>query len=245
MIRCRRARADDVPALIAFPDDPGIGGLPRGQVRRDFSQQRLRPEWSWLLEDGGRLRGRALWWGRDGSLPSSLDALDVAAGILDPGSAAIEMLSSGHAAFAELGLDRLPGYTMRLPAGWRGDEVAERSATWRRQAAVAVGLTDSLERRQYAWTSAAGLPAESSRVEFRSGQDEEFVELFGRVARETPDVETRRALESMDGSVKPEMTSTSTPVVPVTGTYSPRSRVSTRPLEPSASRQRPTWPTPR
>ena len=130
-MRCRRATPEDIDALVDFPDDPGVVGLPRDQVREDFDAGRMRPEWSWLLEDEGRLLGRALWWGRGDAVPSALDALDVLPELDDPRSAAVDLLRSGHADFAATGERLLPPYTVRLPGDWRDDERATRAATWR------------------------------------------------------------------------------------------------------------------
>lgn len=191
---CRRATPDDVDALIDFPDVPGIVSLPRDQVREDFDAGRMRPEWSWLLEEEGRLLGRALWWGR-GEVPSALDALDVLPELDDPWSAAVDLLRAGLDSFGTISP---PPYTVRLPGGWRDDPRATRAATWRREAAADVGLTNELERRQYAWTPENGVPVGSTRLSFRPGTDAEFVELFREAARGSLDVETRRALETMD-----------------------------------------------
>lgn len=197
-LRARRATPDDVDALVDFLDDAGLVALPRTQVREDFAARRMRPEWSWVLEEEGRLVGRALWWGSGDTAPSALDALDVLPEVAGPRAAAVEMLRGGHADFARLGVPLLPPYTVRLPANWREDANGTRSATWRREACSDVGLTKSLERRQYAWTPESGVPASSTRVRFRHGSDDEFMELFRQVARGSIDVETRRALEAMD-----------------------------------------------
>lgn len=197
-MRARRATSEDVDALVDFPRCPGVLNLPRGQVREDFVAGRLRPEWSWVLEDEGRLLGRALWWGRGHSAPSALDALDVLPEVDDPQSAAVELLRGARADFAVDGEAPLPPYTVQLPRDWRDDAQSTRAATWRREAAAAVGMTRSLERCQYAWTSESGVPASSTRVAFRHGSDDEFVELFREAARGSLDQETRRALATMD-----------------------------------------------
>ena len=197
-MRCRRATADDVDALVEFPQDPGVVGPPRDQVRADFDARRMRPEWSWVLEEEGRLVGRALWWGRGDSLPSALDAVDVLPEVDDPRSAAADLLRGGHADLAASGVGRPLPYTARLPGLWRDDERAVRAATWRCEAMSDVGLTNAVERLQYAWTPVNGVPAGGTRVTFRPGSDEEFVELFGEAARGSLDIETRRGLETMD-----------------------------------------------
>ncbi|MBD3923785.1 GNAT family N-acetyltransferase [Nocardioides cavernae] len=197
-MRVRRATPADVDALVDFPHDPGVIGLPDGQVRADFETGRMRPEWSWVLEEEGRLLGRALWWGRGDTVPSVLDALDVLPEVHDPRAAAVELLRGGHADLAASGKQQLPPYTLRLPAGWRADARATRAATWPREATSDVGLTASLERRQYAWTPANGVPGISTRAAFRRGSNDEFVELFREAARGSLDVGTRQALESTD-----------------------------------------------
>ena len=194
----RRATTAEIEALVGFPDCPGVVALPREQVREDFGAGRMRPEWSWVVEQEGRLVGRALWWGRGDSAPSALDALDVLPEVGDPRSAAVELLRGGHGDFAASGKRVLPPFTVRLPGGWREDAEATRAATWRCEAMADVGATSSLERRQYAWTPESGVPSSSARVSFRQGSDEEFVELFREAARGSLDVETRRALETMN-----------------------------------------------
>ncbi|GAB3261843.1 GNAT family N-acetyltransferase [Kineosporia babensis] len=185
----RRATTDDVPALIAFPDTPGVQNLPRDQVRDDFATGRMRPEWSWLAENDGRLVGRALWWGLGGSRPESLDTLDVLPEQPDPRSVAAQLLQGGR---ADLG--QLPTYRLRIPVGERHGHPVR----WRCEAAQDAGLTETLERLQYQWSPPAGVPQASTRLTFREGSDEEFVSLFGQAARGSLDVETRRALEETD-----------------------------------------------
>ncbi len=205
-LKARRATSADVEALIELSGDPGTVGPPGEQVRADFDAGRMRPEWSWVLEDEGRLVGRALWWGRGESVPSALDALDVRPEVTDQRAAAVEMLRGGHADFATAvssstsgeQLPWPPPYTLRLPGGWRDDPQAVREADWRCAAMADVGATGSLERFQYAWTPVDGVPASSARVRFRPGSDDEFVQLFVEAARGSLDVETLQALESAD-----------------------------------------------
>lgn len=160
--------------------------------------RRMRPEWSWVLEEHGRLVGRALWWGRGEAAPGALDALDVLPEVADARAAAVKLLRGGHSDFARVSDASPPPYTVRLRAGWREDAQQARAATWRREAAADVGLTSALERRQVAWTPESGVPASSKRVAFRHGSDDEFIELFRQAARGSLDIETRQALETTD-----------------------------------------------
>ncbi len=125
----RAAQEDELESLIDFPVDAAVGGLDVDSVREDFAQHRMRPEWTWLIDDGERVLARALWWGRaDSTHPLSLDALDVASGLDDPERLATELLKTAHAALFQDGTTP-PGYMVRLPRQWqeRDDITAGRS----------------------------------------------------------------------------------------------------------------------
>lgn len=194
-MRYRSATPADLEALIGFPDTPGLRSPGRDQVRADFAAGRMRPEWSWVLEQDDRIVGRALWWGRGATTPIVLETLDLLPHLADPRALAVGLIRGGHARFA---LARPPDYLIRLPAGWREDEPTVQAVQWRREAAAKAGLTQSLERRQLAWTPSSPVPDASTRVTFRTGSDEEFLELFQGVAQGSLDVGTRRALAVTD-----------------------------------------------
>ena len=194
----RAAETSDVERLIEFSSDSGLRTIERDQLRRDFAEGRMRAQWSWLVEDEGALVGRALWWGRaDGALPLSLDVLDLAQHVEDCAGVAVQVLSAAHARFAEQGAEKPGEYTLRLPRGWREDASASAAVRWRREACRRSGLTEELERLQYAWTRDQGVPAASTRVRFRPGDDEEFLDLFAQVARGSLDVQTQRSVVEM------------------------------------------------
>jgi len=194
----RAAEESDVERLIEFPSDSGLRAIERDQLRRDFAEGRMRAQWSWLVEDEGALVGRALWWGRTNlALPLSLDVLDLGEHVDDRAGVAVELLSAAHAGFAEQGAKKPMEYTLRLARGWREDAAASAAVRWRRDACRRSGLTEELERLQYAWTRDDGVPAASTRVRFRPGDDEEFLDLFAQVARGSLDVETQRSVEEM------------------------------------------------
>ncbi len=194
----RSAREADVERLVDFEPDPGLRAIDRDRLRADFTEGRMRAAWSWLVEDDGVLVGRALWWGRaQGSLPTALDALDVAGHVDDPESVAVELLTAARAALVERGVRTLPAFTMQLPRDWLDDAVASRAVAWRRDTCRRIGVTDELQRLQYAWSLDAGIPAESDRVSFRPASDEEFLDLFAQAARGSLDVETQQAVEAM------------------------------------------------
>lgn len=199
MFKLRAAEESDVDHLIEFLPGAGLRSLERDRLRRDFADGRMRTEWSWLVEIDGVLAGRALWWGRpDAARPLALDALDLAEGVDEPAVVAAELLRTAHAALAERGVKVPREYTLQLPRGWRQDAAASSAVGWRRDACRSNGLGEELERLQYAWTRVDGnVPAASSRVTLRPGDDDEFLDLFSQVARGSLDVETQRALVEM------------------------------------------------
>lgn len=198
VVGIRAAEESDVERLIKFSSDSGLRAIEPDQLRCDFAEGRMRAPWSWLVEDEGALVGRALWWGRaDGALPLSLDVLDLGKHVDDRAGVAVELLSAAHAEFAEQGAKKPGEYTLRLPCGWREDAAASAAVRWRRDACRRSGLTEELERLQYAWTPDDGVPAASTRVRFRPGDDDEFLDLFAQVGRGSLDVETQRSVEEM------------------------------------------------
>ena len=141
--------------------------------------------------------GRARWGG-GWDTQRSRCACTCFPGAADPRAGAALLLQSGHADFSSPGAPALPAYTIRLAPGWRGDPDASRAVRWRTEACSDQGLTRPLERRQYAWTPERAVPARSTRVAFRPGTDDEFIELSRQAARGSLDVETRQALEITD-----------------------------------------------
>jgi hypothetical protein len=198
VVAIRVADESDVERLVEFPTDSGLRAIECDQLRGDFAEGRMRASWSWLVEDDGAVVGRALWWGRaDGALPLSLDVLDVGEHVEDRAGVAAELLAAAHAHFAGQGAHKPAEYTLRLPRRWREDTAASTAVRWRRDACRHSGLTGELERLQYAWTLDDGVPAASTRVTFRTGDDSEFLDLFAQVARGSLDVETQRSVEEM------------------------------------------------
>lgn len=198
-MRIRRATVTDMHQLVHLPVDPLVGGAISEQLVEDAAAGRIRPEWSWLAEsDEGDLIGRALWWGHAHSnWPVALDALDVAMSV-ERAVVALEMLTDAHRAFLAGGSEQLPEYLLKLPLDWRERPAMCREVHWRITAARSAGLTEENERLQFEWRAGAGVPALSPGVSFRGGDDEEFLELFRRVAVDSLDVATRRSLAVLD-----------------------------------------------
>jgi hypothetical protein len=61
---------------------------------------------------------------------------------------------------------------IKLANGWADDPRAAAAVAWRREAAHAAGLTDEVQRLQYEWHPADGMPASCGRLVFRPEPDD-------------------------------------------------------------------------
>ncbi|HEY7143633.1 MAG TPA: GNAT family N-acetyltransferase [Streptosporangiaceae bacterium] len=194
MMLIRHATPAEMASPVEFTVDDPVGSVDAGRFREDAAAGRIRPEWTWLADDGSRIVARALWWGRsDSERPLALDCLHVLPEVPGRVALAAELLSRGHAEFGAT-----PEFNLMLRPGWRDDPAVTAAVAWRADAARAAGLTDPIERLRYEWTPAAGVPAPPGRLVFRPGEDEEFLAVFRRVAVGSLDVSTQRDLAAMD-----------------------------------------------
>lgn len=185
----------DLDRIVAVTVDEPIGWIHADRYRDELGQGMYRPEWTWVAEDGDRVVARALWWGQSSSEhPVALDCLYADASVVDRTAVAAELLAAGLRAFAEQGARKLPLYNLTLPNGWREDPAVAAALAWRRGAALAAGLTDEVERLRLEWSPGAGVPRSRGRLTFDEATDEEFLEVFRRIAQGSLDGETRRNL---------------------------------------------------
>lgn len=183
--------------LSARPVDP-VAIVDADRFRRELDQHQYRLEWSWLHVIDGRLIGRALWWGLPHSVhPSALDCLWVDPAVADPAALAAKLVADGHAALRLAGLERLPDMNLTLAPDWRNDANAVAAVAWRTAAVAAAGLTETVERLSYVWTSDTPLPSRSTRLRFSPGDDQTFLDVFAQVAQGSLDVLTQRNLIEM------------------------------------------------
>ncbi|MER7754999.1 GNAT family N-acetyltransferase [Kitasatospora sp. NPDC097643] len=194
----RRTTASDLDRVIAVTVDEPVGWIPADRYLDELKEGMYRPEWTWIAEDGGRIVARALWWGQASSAhPVALDCLHVDPTVADRTAVAAELLTAGLRAFTAQGAAKLPLYNVTLPNGWREDRAVVDALTWRQDAALTAGLTDRVERLRLEWTPDAGLPASSGRLTFTEGTDDEFLDVFRRIAVGSLDGETRRNVATM------------------------------------------------
>ncbi len=209
----RAATPADIDRVAAVVVDEPIGWIDAERFRADLAERMYRPEWTWVAEHDGRIVARALWWGlTDGTHPVALDCLTVDPSVPDRAGLAAELLTAGMSAFAA---PVAPQYNVSLTAGWRDDPAVVAAVGWRSEAAFAAGLTDEVERLRFEWTPAAteglnvspgGGPG-AGRLVFTEAGDDEFLDVFRRVAPGSLDAQTRRSLaaEGPDATARSEM----------------------------------------
>jgi len=193
MVLIRPATPAEMQTPVEFTVDDPVASVDEDKFREEAAAGRMRPEWTWFADDGSRIVARAVWWGRsDSERPIALDCLHVLPGVPDRAALATELLLRGHAEFGAA-----PEFILRLPRGWREEPATAAAVAWRASAATAAGLTDAVERLQYEWTRAAGVPAPSDRLVFRPGQDDDFLAVFRRVAVGSLDFATQQDLATI------------------------------------------------
>lgn len=198
----------DLDRVTGFPVDEPVSMIDADRYLDELGQGMYRPEWTWIAEEEQRVVGRALWWGQASSAhPVALDCLHVEASVGDRVGVAAGLLAAGLRAFARDGAPKPPLYNLTLPNGWRDDESVAAAVGWRRSAALAAGLTDEVERLRLEWAPDDGVPAAGGRLVFSAGTDDEFLDVFRRVAVGSLDIETRRnlAVKGPEATARDEM----------------------------------------
>jgi RimJ/RimL family protein N-acetyltransferase len=171
-IRPLRAGEEDLFLDYPHPATPGVGLESRRSWTDTLADGYYRPEWSWVARRDGRTVARCAFWGPpDAARPYSLDWFELGQepDRLEIGAALLS------AALRELPTDEggRPEYHIFLPPGWRETDGVREATEDRLAAAAAAGYEPFIERFNYTWTPADGLPARSARLVFREVGDEE------------------------------------------------------------------------
>lgn len=194
----RSVDGDDLEALLAFSTDEPVAWIGADRYRAESASQNYRPEWSWLALRDGRPVGRALWWGSAvAQVPSTLDDLLVAPGVSDDERTAIAagLITAGGAAFGSL-----PPWIVDVAVDWHADEDAVAAVRWRAGAGRAAELGRMTERVSVALEQPVAPAAASGSTPtlwFRGGDDDEFADLFARVAVGSLDAHTLAAVAGL------------------------------------------------
>ncbi|WP_299539186.1 GNAT family N-acetyltransferase [uncultured Streptomyces sp.] len=198
MLSFRPTTDADLARVTAMTVDEPVGTISADRYLAERDQGMYRPGWTWLAEDAGRPVGRALWWGRpDGDHPLALDCLHVDPSVPDRAEAGAALIAAGLRAFARQGAAKLPLYNLTLPEAPREGTALASAVDWRRSAALGAGLTQEVERLRLEWTPSAGLPAVRGLLTYTEGTDEEFLDVFRRIAVGSLDAETRREVAAL------------------------------------------------
>ncbi|MET7419597.1 GNAT family N-acetyltransferase [Dactylosporangium sp. NPDC005555] len=223
----RAATSDDIDRVAAVVVDEPIGWIGAERFHADLAARMYRPEWTWIAQRDGRIVARALWWGPSGSaLPVALDCLSTDPSVPDRAGLAAQLLRAGMSAS---GAVVPPQFNVSLAEGWRDHPATVAAVAWRREAVFAAGLTDEVERLRFEWTPGSSAPRGSTvppdsatggsgsadaadggpggRLVFREGSDDEFLDVFRRVAAGSLDAQTRRsvAADGVDAAARAEM----------------------------------------
>lgn len=180
-----------------------VGWISADRYLAELAENMYRSEWTWIAEVGDRVVGRALWWGpRDGAHPVALDCLDVDPAVGDRIVVATELIRAALAVFPQP-----VQYAIKASGGWRDDPVTSAAVEWRRTAAHAAGLTREVERLQFEWAPADGVPSAAGALRFAEASDEEFLAVFRRIAEGSLDFQTRTnvAAKGVDATAREEM----------------------------------------
>jgi RimJ/RimL family protein N-acetyltransferase len=194
----------DLDRILAWPVTEPVGVVPADRYREELDRHQYRPEWTWIVEDEGRILARAIWWGfADAAYPLVLDCVSAGGSLPAGGSAparaalAARLIAAGQQALRRPAPSVAPGFEINLPTSWRSDPAVASAFAWRHDAAARAGLTGELERIRFEWTPDAGLPRSSGRLVFRPEPDDAFLDMFRQIAVGSLDVTTRREVAAL------------------------------------------------
>ncbi|WP_433516623.1 GNAT family N-acetyltransferase [Nonomuraea sp. CA-143628] len=203
MISYRPTVPADLDRVTAWSVTEPVGWIPADRYLADLAENMYRPGWTWIAEIDHQVVGRALWWGpRDSAHPVALDCLDVDPAVGDRTAIAAELIRA-----ALTGFPRPVQYAIKAAGGWRDDPATSTAVEWRRAAAHAAGLTREVERLQFEWTPADGVPPVTGVLRFAEASDEEFLTVFTRIAEGSLDAQTRAnlAAKGVETTAREEM----------------------------------------
>lgn len=195
----------DLDAIHTLITEQSLNTVTRDRWDEFLVSGAYRYDWSWAVEDDGKIIALSIWWGMEQyDHPFSIDGLYAVPGV-DRVAVWADLIRHALATFpAEA---EQPEYHIFLPNGWRDqpDVVAELEP--RLEAAAAAGLSGLTERLRYEWTPSDGLPTRSTRLRFEPADDEAFLDVFRRVIEGSLDAATTRAVAriGVEGSAKEDL----------------------------------------
>jgi RimJ/RimL family protein N-acetyltransferase len=169
-----------------FPGPSLVGPAVFGRGYRALAKaNEYRPEWTWVALRGDQVVARAAWWGGTADdTPGCLHWFDLA----EPAAGAALL------ATAPLRCE----YYLPLPTGWRGQPATRAAAQVRIDAATAAGMRPLVERYQYRWTPADGLPPRPRRLRYEPEPDDAVIlDALRRINHGTLDAHARASIASV------------------------------------------------
>jgi GNAT superfamily N-acetyltransferase len=170
---------DSLPDADSGPAD--FGGFTRTYAAMAAARE-YRPEWTYVALRDGLLVARAAWWGGpDDDVPCALDRLD-----FTEADAAVALLREASLRYE---------YCIRLRPGWRDQPAVRAAAQARIDVAERAGMRLLVERYQYVWTPAAGLPDRPTRLDYRPEPDDGVIlDVLRRIAHDSLDAHDRKTI---------------------------------------------------
>ncbi|MEV0288430.1 MULTISPECIES: GNAT family N-acetyltransferase [unclassified Kribbella] len=195
----------DLDTILALIEQQSVNTVTLERYREYIEAGYYRHDWTWAVEDDGKIQALAIWWGvPDEDHPFSIDGLYYA-GAGDPvpvWTALIEHTVKARPADAEP-----PEYHFFLDSDWQDHPDVVAALESRSRAAAAAGLTEITDRLRYEWKPSYGLPERSTRLRFEQADDEAFVDVFARVAEGSLDAATAREIARLgaEGAARQEL----------------------------------------
>jgi RimJ/RimL family protein N-acetyltransferase len=197
----RPLRAGELPRWHDYGPMPASGV---GARTISFEKDSYRPDWVWIAERDGAVVARVAFWGPDGAQhPWTVDRFDPGTGP-DRVDVGAELLRRSYAALVPPDYTAMPhpaggrpDYHLMLPADWRERPDAYADATDRITAAERAGLVAFVERVNFRWTPAAGLPPRPGRLRFVPAAEAPDVtrDVLREICHDTLDAYARRDVE--------------------------------------------------
>ncbi|WP_432942204.1 GNAT family N-acetyltransferase [Kribbella sp. CA-253562] len=188
----RNAVESDLDTIHTLIAEQSINTVTRERYDEYLGVGYYRHNWTWVVEQDGRIIALAVWWGMPQfDHPFSIDGLYYA-GDGDPVPVWADLIR--HALDSIPAEAEQPEYHIFLPNGWREQPDVVAALEPRLAAAAQAGLPALTERLRYEWLPAYGLPVRSSRLRFEPADDEAFLQVFVRVIEGSLDASTARAV---------------------------------------------------
>lgn len=204
-MKIRTAVETDLDTIHTLIAEQSLNTVTRERWDKFLATGAYRYDWSWVVEDDGRIIALSIWWGMEQfDHPFSIDGLYAVPGV-DRVAVWSDLIRHSLATFpAEA---EPPEYHIFLPNGWRDRPEIVAELEPRLEAAAAAGLSGLTERLRYEWTPSDGLPARSTRLRFEPADDEAFLDVFRRVIEGSLDASTARAVArvGVEGSAKEDL----------------------------------------